>query len=210
MLAICALWMPACKERQPAAVAPDTALADDAAGRTCRRDGDCPGGTCVSALHILAPDSALAAPDGYCTRDCENDSECGAQGLCSVPSGEIRGECLARCDAQRPCREGYDCVGESAVLNLAGTCQPRPETDQLEDGIVGQACATNRDCGGGLCFGKTPVGESLPDQYCTGRCLSDADCGAGGGCLGFAGSGRPGTCLLRCETDRDCERPVQY
>jgi hypothetical protein len=208
LLVLSALGAPACsKKRSTHGVDGAPHLADDAAGKPCKRDSQCGGGRCVSALHIVATDTALTAPDGYCTLRCEDDSECGAHGLCSVPAGETHGECLARCSADQPCREGYDCVGNSASFGLPGTCQPLPATDKLEDGVVGIACESNGDCGGGLCFGKTPVGASLPDNYCTGRCLSDEDCGAGGGCLTFSGSGRAGTCFLRCKADADCERP---
>jgi hypothetical protein len=89
-------------------------------------------------------------------------------------------------------------------------CAPRGEpdaaTDQLEDGIVGTACADDAVCGDGRCLlSERITGVAFTDGYCTGRCREDAHCGEHGYCSpGFRGA--IGSCLLRCESDADCGR----
>lgn len=185
---------------------PGETLPDGVAGRTCKRDADCKGGRCVGVLHIQAANETVDAPGGYCTLGCQIDSQCGAQAKCSVPAGEVEGECLAGCNDTTPCRDGYLCVGAAARWNVNGTCQPEPETAQLEDGVVGRPCSENADCGEGRCAVASPLGAPLPGNYCTARCLTDADCGEGGGCLVFAGSNNAGHCYSRCRHDDDCQR----
>jgi hypothetical protein len=93
-----------------------------------------------------------------------------------------------------------------AAGEVTGTCQPRPETDQLSDGVVGSACAYDADCGLGRCMLSETITRTLyTDGYCTGRCVEDAECGARGGCTpGFLGA--VGVCYLRCANDADCGR----
>jgi hypothetical protein len=185
---------------------PGDTLPDGVAGTACKLDADCRGGRCVGVLHIQAANDGVDAPGGYCTLACEADSQCGASGKCSVPAGEVEGECLAGCNSELPCRSGYLCVGASTPYRLNGTCQPEPETGHLEDGLAGQPCEQNADCGEGECAAATPLGTSLPGGYCSARCLEDSDCGEGGGCLVYAGSNSAGHCYARCSSDTECER----
>jgi hypothetical protein len=62
-------------------------------------------------------------------------------------------------------------------------------------------CLTMR---AGLLGGNTP----LPGGYCSGNCLEDSHCGAGGVCVQPAIDlmGAPGSCYQSCETDADCTR----
>jgi hypothetical protein len=200
-----AAFAPGCA-RKRRLLGPGDTLPDGVAGTACKRDTDCKGGLCVGVLHIQAVSDAVDAPDGYCTLSCEIDSQCGALGECSVPAGENQGECLAGCNDELPCRSGYLCVGASRPFGLNGTCQPAPETARLEDGVVGQACEGNADCGEGRCAATTPLGTRLPGGYCSARCLDESDCGEGGGCLVYAGSSNAGHCYARCGSDADCER----
>jgi hypothetical protein len=89
---------------------------------------------------------------------------------------------------------------------MRGTCQPRPQTDRIADHVVGRACEGDPDCGGGQCAASAPLGTAFPGNYCTGRCLADADCGAGGACLVLPDSSEAGTCYARCDQDSDCTR----
>ncbi len=81
-------------------------------GAFCSGDGDCASGTCFADA---------GWPNGYCTSDCGDDTECG-DGVCGG------GKCLAACQADLDCRGGYFC---------------------LNGGCVGR-CADDADCGGEL------------------------------------------------------------
>jgi hypothetical protein len=146
------------------------------------------------------------APGGYCTASCETDTQCGGGGKCSAPVGEVEGECLALCTDASACRAGYLCVGAVARWQITGTCQPAPQTAQLDDGVVGLPCESNADCGGGECAAASPLGTPLPGRYCSGRCLEDSNCGAGGACLVYSGSNNAGHCYARCSSDTECTR----
>jgi hypothetical protein len=183
-------------------------LPDKVAGMGCKRDDDCPKGRCAGALHISSADTTMDAPGGYCTMDCDTDSLCGATGECAVPSGESAGECLARCSAASDCRDGYLCIGGSTSVgfDVSGTCQPRPATGHVPDGVVGRACGTAVDCQGAECARTSPLGTDFSGNYCTARCLDDTACGAGGACLVNSGSSEAGYCYAHCSSDDDCTR----
>jgi hypothetical protein len=183
-------------------------LPDDTAGNGCKRDTDCATGRCASTLHIQTATTSVMAPGGYCTTDCEIDSQCGSGGECSVPAGEASGECLGRCKADGECRAGYRCVGAGRTggILVSGTCQPQPETGRLADGAAGRTCTSDADCKGGQCDATSTLGTRLPGNYCTARCLEDSQCGAGGACLLFSGSSDAGHCFARCASNLDCAR----
>jgi hypothetical protein len=133
-----------------------------------------------SGAHVDAGPSAAAAP----------------------PSDEDAGQ--AGCKATSDCAAGLACIG--TVPGRPGRCGPRPTTDQLGDGVVGSACATNGDCGAGRCMAAERITSvTFPGGYCTGRCVEDSECGARGLCApGFLGA--VGSCYLRCDGDPDCGR----
>jgi hypothetical protein len=204
------LMLAACAKQTPAVREPDAgrSLPDKVAGMGCKHDGDCAKGRCAGALHIQSSDTSMDAPGGYCTMDCDTDSLCGVTGQCAVPSGESAGECLASCTDAAQCRDGYACVGAGAGggLRISGTCQPRPSSGRVSDGVVGLGCATAADCGGGACARTSPLGPEFPGNYCTARCFDDQACGSGGGCLVDPGSTAAGTCFARCKSDEECTR----
>jgi hypothetical protein len=105
------------------------------------------------------------------------------------------------------------CSGDddaAAIAAARGDAGPHDaetaETDQLQDGVVGAACATDVDCGEGRCrLSERITGAVYPNGYCTGRCVEDVDCGARGLCTpGFLGA--IGACVLRCADDVECGR----
>jgi hypothetical protein len=177
------------------------------AGKACKRDAECATGRCAASLLITAG-APTAAPGGYCTTTCDTDSTCGEGAECSVTSDADSGECLASCRAVADCRAGYHCVGAGSVagMSFSGSCRPEPPTDKLGDRVAGRACAADADCLGGRCASTTAVGSDYPGNYCSGDCLEDAQCGAGGACLTLAGSGDAGRCYAHCESDADCSR----
>lgn len=177
----------------------------------CRTDTDCgAGGVCVGA------GGGIAGLLGALT----------AGGTTATPPGE----CQAACVQDSDCRDGYSCGafvvptpdgGTSAagggIAGLLGglggnavtTCQPLPPTDQLKDKVVGHACMADSDCAGGTCATSVTMGmttSEYPDGYCSGNCLSDKNCGAGGVCMPPATGTGAGACYAACASDADCTR----
>jgi hypothetical protein len=199
------------------------ALPAKSAGKACEQDADCAHGQCWERLPggIFG---AQEAPGGYCTADCTGDAQCGQGGTCVANQGGLtgsggsgagtRGKCYASCGIDSDCREGYRCVNALSVPLTAtgglggnsGTCAPVPPTDMLEDGVVGKTCSDAPDCAGGTCVTRDELTMTeFPGGYCSGRCLSDAECGSDGVCAGSI-AGAVGGCYLECEDDGDCGR----
>jgi len=225
-----------------AAMEPVADLDDNVAGAKCESAADCKGENteCATMVGGGLLGMGNVAPGGYCTGACTADSDCGKGGACSGyfagfgGFGAMQGTCQQTCKEDSDCRDGYGCIdpaagapGGAATGGMAGgmgipmgmqpvTCQPKPITMQLENGIVGKACENDADCGTGKC-GKDMVGGiTLPvigtigatpvvDGYCTAACTEDAQCGEGGTCQG-AFQNSAGSCLLACETQEDCTR----
>jgi hypothetical protein len=190
-------------------------LKDKTAGHACSMDSDCAGGTCATSI-------AMATyPDGYCSGRCLSDKNCGAGGVCLPPTtGTGAGACYAACASDTECtREGYRC--RNLGNNVRG-CSPAAKP--LPDNVVGKACSGDDVCGGttGTCaMSLPPAGggagafggggattDTAPGGYCSNQCAEDADCGAGGVCVGAAMAGLtpavPGTCFKRCTTSDEC------
>jgi hypothetical protein len=204
-------------------------LPSGTAGKACTDDKECGGGSCATMLGSRFGGAGMAAPDGYCTSECMTEEDCGEGGTCSgafagiAGIGAVAGQCLAKCQSAEECRSGYRCVNALGVpvapaadggmpiedpsggLLGGGTCQPRPATDQLDDGVVGSACEGDEQCGDGRCL-RMSGQSAYPGGYCSGRCLESAECGAGGVCQPALGGGAVGTCYLACAEDSDCGR----
>jgi Cys-rich repeat protein len=140
------------------------------------------------------------------------DADCGGGGACVITLGgaTLAGQCLATCESMTDCRDGYQCSGGlmGAGVTLPDTCRPAPETDQLDDNVAGNMCAADTDCSGGMCLTSRMMGfgtVELPGGYCSGRCIEDADCGAGGVCLPPL-LGGAGSCYQACTDDAQCTR----
>ena len=75
-------------------------------GGPCERDEDCSGDSrCIQDGDF---------PDGTCSIDCTDHSECPDQTACVQEAG---GVCLLRCNSDSDCREDYDCED---VDNVSG------------------------------------------------------------------------------------------
>jgi hypothetical protein len=178
--------------------APRDPLPDDTAGKECTDDADCGSGTCATMVQGLDGMQAMA-PGGYCMGACSTTADCGAGGTCVMGFG-MMGLCYASCTAATQatdCREGYVCGP------MTMTCRPAPRTDQLDDNVAGDECAADGDCPGGGCSTMRGM-TALPGGYCSGACLEDSHCGAGGICR-RPGSGA-GSCYAACTDDGDCTR----
>jgi hypothetical protein len=177
-----------------------------------------PGGYCTFACRVDADCGEGAACVG---------ANAGGLGFGGVGTASSEGLCLAVCTSSAMCREGYRCfdaLGQSAesasagssALGTAGsasiaatsgaaTCGIAPATDKLAPGVAGEACSADMDCQGGRCMMSDLLMTSYPSGYCTGNCISDADCGDGAVC-GEAFAGQAGTCYRTCAEDSDCAR----
>jgi hypothetical protein len=199
------------------------ALSDETAGNACKTDGDCANGMCLTSIAGAFGGASMEAPGGYCSAGCTTDAECGEGGVCAraFPSfagaPATPGHCMKGCGTAEECRDGYRCVNAlgmapsgnpmdpTAALLGPAACQPTPPTTQLSDGVTGKPCQNDKECGKCRCS-KTEGMMTFPMGYCSGDCLKDADCGAGGTCtLPTLGSGA-GSCYSSCQThgDSDC------
>lgn len=180
---------------------------DNTSGKACTANADCGNGECrkeFAGIQLLGQ-AAQVAPGGYCTFKCNLSADCGAGGVCV---GTPESLCLASCTAASDCRDGYRCVDSDgqaiSASGSSGTCRIAPETDSLTGKVVGNACTTNDNCGGGTCSASM-LGQQYPEGYCTGRCLEDSECGQQALCVaGFPGAA--GTCFRSCSTDSECGR----
>jgi hypothetical protein len=190
-------------------------LDDGVAGSVCKANTDCKG-------------SNAQCLGSACTGTCETDKNCGAGGDCVLAVAGQPGLCAKICTGTSDCMSGQDCrenialgdaindvltVVQDAGISLAGldagvevrnlpkTCGESLGTVQLANGTVGKACSTNDMCAPGECITSLNIALALPAGYCTGKCLSDDQCGAGGVCykdLGSAFFKLEGRCLLAC------------
>ncbi|RMG16567.1 MAG: hypothetical protein D6729_10635 [Deltaproteobacteria bacterium] len=156
-----------------------------AIGDACSTPADCGDGL---ACH-------LGLPGGYCISQCWDG--CPAGSTCTSFGGQQW--CLAQCESDAQCREGYACRG--------GTCQPGCFTDadcssgesceagSCVAGGIGAPCSSPSDCAEGL-----SCAPSLPGGYCTRSCEGDP-CPEGTQCVAFGGSSY---CFDGCLTNADC------
>jgi hypothetical protein len=197
------------------------ALPEETAGKGCTADEDCGPGTCLVDFQASGG-GMMAAPGGYCSLTCMTNDNCGVGGTCSGAFagfggiGAMPGRCLKSCAMDADCRDGYRCVTALGVSVNASSgaqdptggllgapgCEPTPETQQLEDGVVGKPCEKHSDCGTGRCQ-RAGAMLTYPGGYCSGACLQDSECGSEGVCTPPAAGGA-GTCSLRCAADGDC------
>lgn len=224
---------------QAGAAAVAKVFTDRTSGKACTTDKDCGNGSCKKELPVsslLGATGSLTAPGGYCSFECGQSADCGEGGIClGANAGGLlaglggmasssKGLCLARCDASSQCREGYRCADANGTAvnssgagaapggTAAGACQVAPATDKINGAAVGGACSADGDCGGGRCSTMDMTGSAYPGGYCSGRCLTDADCGERALCdLGAAGafglgSANAGTCYRSCTADAECGR----
>jgi hypothetical protein len=162
-------------------------LADDEAGKACKKDEDCQPGYCAESTSALG---------GYCSGQCVHDADCGRGGACVAGVYGSAGECQETCKVDSDCQNDANGWGCGSV----GFCVREP--NPLPDGAVGSACtAANATdvCGPtGSCRTVGFSGENYPAGYCVGTCDEDSDCGAQGVCINQL------TCLRKCSSDQDC------
>jgi hypothetical protein len=198
-------------------------LKDKVAGKACGADADCSGGTCATTMGGFMGMGGTMYPGGYCSGRCLANDNCGSGGVCLPPLGGAgTGTCFEGCTADADCtRDGYRC--RNLGNNIHG-CSPAAKP--LPDNVVGNTCSSDATCGGGMgscAMSLPPAGgaaiggifgggagamqDPAPGGYCSVRCAEDADCGAGGACVGAPAAGsamQTGTCFKRCMMSGDC------
>jgi hypothetical protein len=157
-------------------------------------------------------------PGGYCTGRCVEDADCGATGVCTAGIGGGSGTCFRKCQSDAECgRDGYRCrsAPTSGFPNQRASAIKRctPGAKPLSDGVVGNTCHADTDCGGEPMSCKTElpgqagaVATPLPGGYCTVSCVEAADCGAGGVCANAFGGIVAGSCFKACASAADLSR----
>jgi hypothetical protein len=190
-------------------------LDDNSAGALCAANSDCKG----TGAYCL---------DQACSGVCETNKDCGKGGTCVQPFAGQNGLCSKLCTENADCDKGQDCragldfndftaaVEEAglstidagvALNNVPKTCGASLGIVELADGVVGKACSDNAPCAPGECASNINLVEVFAAGYCTGKCLTDKDCGAGGVCYKdpiTAFTGTDGRCLLGCSTSSTC------
>lgn len=173
-------------------------------GAACAQDIECTGvGGNPPRCKLTTSQGNLTYKDGYCTRRCLQDSECGDDGMCIYglgPVGEAENICVKKCDATNACRDGYVCLNFGTNVDPAAACwiddtasdEPYATLDAgapAADGLTGSACTDNVDCQppeGGACF---TADRGFPGGACTADCslaLVNSFCGDGGVCTLYA------------------------
>jgi hypothetical protein len=110
-------------------------------GDACSSDSDCAeGASCLNS-------SAFSG--GYCTQYC-NACMCPSAALCVTLNLEV---CLAQCQSDGDCRDGYLCQPLATSTGLAGACLPHCQSD---DDCTGLLPGTHCDTQTGACQRSTP------------------------------------------------------
>jgi MYXO-CTERM domain-containing protein len=185
-------------------------------GQDCAADTDC------ASLFCRDPGDGRQR----CLEPCRGDEGlCLADEVCTVGPGGC-GACVSRdivigdrglgepCDADDECRDDLVCHESAGITECASACESADDcpgdTFECRDGLcirdrrqgVGGVCATNADCGDGICAAQ---GER---RWCTAPCASADECPSGFDCVAAGGASvcAPAGALdgESCETDADC------
>jgi kumamolisin len=127
-------------------------------GDACATDSDCAeGASCLNSSSFSG---------GYCTQFCDGCA-CPTGAMCVALNLDV---CLAQCQGDADCRDGYRCQPLATKTGLASACLPHCQSD---DDCIGLDPGTQCDVQTGACRASTP---------------SDAGAGVGQGST----SGMPG------------------
>ena len=96
-------------------------------GSACRRDADCVAGRLTPyCIPAVSPETGEGTgwTNGYCVGLFCNGGDCGDNGVCAVVTEDGLTACLARCDENTPCRDGYQCAFSGDENSGADICAP--------------------------------------------------------------------------------------
>jgi hypothetical protein len=141
-------------------------------GAQCAKDADCTEGNAGKAATcwvstILNNPKLLTTPDGYCSRECDSDADCGTGKCYTLPNASKR-YCMARCDNAATCRKpGYVCAfdGPSDAICFPSSnfnCDPTANAGYCDYGpdkyIGGCLRGAYEDLHGGVCHLQCKLG----------------------------------------------------
>ncbi|MCA9561123.1 MAG: hypothetical protein KC583_21390 [Myxococcales bacterium] len=158
-------------------------------GADCETSERCRSGECLDDLD-----------DRYCSRPCDDDSDCGGLRCAETPStfGTGSRRCLrlrTACGGNGDCEDGQTCQRVPRSGGEQQECR-RPGADALPGGA---ACDDSVECASRACAFEPP--------FCVDACVGDADCGADTTCVRFTTTANDqlGRCVHGCgERDAEC------
>lgn len=163
-------------------------------GQACLDDTACEGGRCGAVFMGNGNSVQLCAQ--FCDAAMPN---CADGQFCFIP-GDIAGDCLISCPADRPCEDGLNCVKLPLTASQEdhNACMPVGGPALLP---LGHTCTDSAECAVGEC-GFVYVGAPGPMDACHVPCGNPGDplCPSGTAC--FVGGG--GYCLPDCSTTGVC------
>lgn len=165
-------------------------------GDACQRRSDCSGGQTGNCL------TQAAYPDfyqGYCTRDCSVDSDCGSTSLYHCWKGQASdpgGVCVKKTCS----RTNYLVFDSNPTVDSRTECWPGATGNRQ----VGDACSAVWQCSGGQ-FGVciTDTQANLANGYCTVAC-DRTTCPNGSTCW------QNTICVENCSSDSTCRTSEGY
>jgi hypothetical protein len=174
------------------------AIGPRSTGAVCAVNGQCASGYCAGTKNTLCGTCAEppAAGASCASSSCGHDQMCvDATMLC-----EGYGTTGAACDADTPCGNGLDCVGDVASTSEPGTCQaaaagaatPCGGTMPGCDGTQGWFCGG--PAGAKTCMAVTFVGDTMPCGSLSATSFAGCTAGSCYTSTGVAGAGQTGTC----------------
>lgn len=165
-------------------------------GAPCTADPDCVAGACVGE----------GAPGSLCAGPCASDGACGDGSTCvrlgdyllclpscgAAPCGQDQ-VCSPTVGACLPdCRAGFAC-GDALICGDDGACR----LPEAPGALVGQACASDLDCEGGVCLEASDEAGGA----CAAGCAA-GECPGGQVC---ARLGENLLCVAACDSTSPCE-----
>jgi hypothetical protein len=171
----------------------------------------CPtGNECPSGWLCLGQKIARSLPqDGYCTKSCMNDPDCGAGAFCGPPFLNGVNYCWTSCDANMQCAAphrvcsrrldgNFDLVKTACIPGNPNAKDGDPCVS-FEDCNRSQACLVNPfESPGGLCL---TIGCTIGDN---------TTCAPGGNPQCIAVGGTLNLCLAGCMANGDCRAAEGY
>lgn len=145
-------------------------------GIFCNGTGQC---STTTGCHTIPPPTCTSPL--FCSNFYQDCVECETNAQCSMPEPYCGGSgfCV-QCETSLQCQDGSFCTGTETCDTGSGQCQDAPNVN----------CAKT-------CFrGPTPGAT----------CTTDANCGAGGNCVGFCSELR--LKCVQCEDNADCDNGV--
>ena len=164
----------------------------------------CPGGNeCMAGLICLGPklDPTLP-PEGYCTKACMNDPDCGAGAFCGPPLDKVGNLCWLRCGPNDTCAQPKQVCsrrvgGFTDLVNKACV----PGNAAARDGA---SCKSFGDCNRDQACIDNPF--DFPGGYCVtfGCTVGDNNTCAPGGTPACLKADNINLCFAGCAGDGDC------